>query len=137
MLLQSFHVPPAQEPALGAFLLELFPFVEAGEDAAFVTLLARGGFTVTAAYGGQARAVASPVAVTAAYTLGGAASARCSVVAPAGWGAAAGATVACGGGNPAPAQVTALPDGRTALSFDAPLGIECLIAAPAGTRKPE
>jgi hypothetical protein len=125
MLLQSYAVPPPLQAALGDFVLELFPFIAANASApaAFSTLLARGGFLVSAALGAG---VASPVRVTAAYTLSGAASARCTLVSP--WPGAAGATVACGGGAPAPAAASTLPDGRAALSFDAPRGVECALA---------
>ena len=129
MLLQSYAVPPAMRDVLGDFVLELFPFLtpNASAPAAFSTLLARGGFLVSAASDG---AVASPVRVTAAYTLAGAPAARCSLVAP--WpGGAVGATAACGGGPPNPVATHALPDGRAAISFSAPLGVECEVRCDA------
>jgi hypothetical protein len=126
MLLQAHAVPADLEAALGSYVLELFPFVDPTAPAAFTTLLAKGGYLVSAAYDNATRAVTSPVAVTAAYTLQGSAGSRCSVVMPAGWD---GATVACGGAQPAPAPAGALPDGRAAVAFDAPAGEVCLLAA--------
>jgi hypothetical protein len=128
MLLQAHAVPADMEAALGSYVLELFPFVDPAAPAEFTTLLAKGGFLVSAAYDNATRAVASPVAVSAAYTLQGSTGSRCSVVVPAGW-ARDGVTVACGGAQPAPAPAAALPDGRSAVAFDAPAGEVCLLAA--------
>ena len=129
MLLTAFAVPAALEGDLGDFALQLFPFIDPTAPAAFTTLLARGGFAVSASYSNETRAVASPVAITAAYVLPGEAAARCSLVLPAGWQSAAGATVSCGGAPPAAAAARTLPDGRAALSFTAPAGVPCLLAA--------
>jgi hypothetical protein len=58
-----------QGSAPGAYTLELFPFWPEAEPAAFETLLAKGGFAVSAVYDANAGVVAPGVVVTAAYTL--------------------------------------------------------------------
>jgi hypothetical protein len=104
-------------------LLRLFPFWPADEPATFDGLLTKGGVVVSARYDNATRAVASPVRLTAAHTLAGAAAADVAVACP--WPAAprAAVAVACGG---APAPIAWSADG-TVLSFAAPRGVPCAL----------
>lgn len=142
MLLASARVPPAARrragaagshsglcsnsgsggSGLGAYVHSLFPFWPADEPASFSTLLAKGGFTFTAAYDNATRAVAPPVRVTAAHVWADAPSARLSLAHP--W-PGAGVAVDCGGGGAVPVQWAL---NGTVLSFDAPSGVECTVA---------
>jgi hypothetical protein len=128
MLLQSYRVPQvASALNLGAYVLSAFPFWDPTQSASFTTLLAKGGFTVSASFVGAAAggAVASPVIITARYTLLEAPSARCSILSP--WADSTAVAVSCGGAT-IPVVPTMLPTGQTALSFDAPAGVACAVA---------
>jgi hypothetical protein len=137
MLLASARVPRGNSSSssggsggsgLGAYVHTLFPFWPADEPAAFSTLLAKGGFEMSAAYDNATRAVAAPVTVTAAHVWGDAPTARVSLVNP--WpGAAGGVAVHCGGGGAVPVQWAL---NGTVLSFDAPRGVVCDVAPAAG-----
>ena len=121
MLLQSWRLPrDAGGGTSGPFLLELFPFWPSGQPASFTTLLAKGGFEVSASYDDASKAV-SGVSVKAAHTVLAAATARASLVNP--WGAGARVDVACAG---RPATVAVSPEGW--LSWDAPRGVACTVA---------
>lgn len=118
MLLQSYRVAPATLPA--TYVLSLFPFWPTGEPSSFSSLLAKGGFTVSAAYDNVTATVRSPVEITAAYTISGAASSRCSLLSP--WPAAI-VAVSCAG-----ARVPVSQPSPGIVAFDAPLGVLCLVS---------
>lgn len=120
MLLQSFRLPG---PPPVSYLLALFPFWPTDEPAAFETLLAKGGFTVSAAYDNATRAVRSPVAVTAAYTVSGAPSSLCSMLIP--W-PSSGVAVSCGGED----VPVALPNPGV-VEFSAPRAVTCFVRSVA------
>ena len=130
MLLSSSRVPAGYAPCgaaspgkgCGPWALSLFPSWPLDEPAAFETLLAKGGFLVSAAYDNVTHSVASPVRVVAKF-----ADARCTLVAP--WpGDGAPAAVDCGAGA---VPVDVAPRGGGApvlLSFDAPAGAVCAVS---------
>ena len=137
MLLGAVPLPsgaaPPQPLAPPPWLLRLFPFWPAGEPAAFTSLLAKGGFLVTARYDNASRAVVSPVQITAAYTLAGAAAAVVHVQSP--WPhAPPDAVSATCGGAPAPVTWPAEYDG--VLAFPAPRGLACELALAAPVAPP-
>lgn len=122
MLLQSYKVPQDQQAVFGDYVLELFPFFvsNASSPASFTSLLARGGFIVSAINDGT---ILSPVNITAAYTLFDSETSICTIISP--W--ATGAVVSCGNGPANPAVMNTLPDGRSSISFNAPKGILCYV----------
>ena len=122
MLLQSYAVPFEQQSVFGDFILELFPFFSANSSspASFNSLLARGGFIVSAASDGT---ISSPVNITAAFTINDADSSICTIISP--W--ESGAVVSCGGGPTNPVVINTLPDGRECFSFSAPRGVICQV----------
>jgi hypothetical protein len=124
MLLQAVVTAPATGPTGAQYTLSLFPFWPAEEPAAFTTLLAKGGFLVSAAWSNATRAVASPVTVSAAYALPGVAAPTCCMYDMYGGGPAGGLAVTCAG---AAVPATWAPDGRS-FCFAAPLGAQCSVA---------
>jgi hypothetical protein len=127
MLVDARRLPPAAAGGAGApapFAIALFPFWPADEPAAFAGLLTKGGVVVGARYDNGTRAVASPVALTAAHTLAGAPAARVTLSNP--WPAAPLARLAasCAG---APVPLDATPD-LGLVSFDAPASAACELA---------
>ena len=128
MLLQSWRLPKGAGGGSGAgpFLLELFPFWPSAQPASFTTLLAKGGFEVSASYDGDSKTVGG-VSIRAAHTVLDAASSRASLVNP--WGAGKEVSIDCGSG---PVAVAVSPEGW--LSWDAPRGVACT-AAPRSAAK--
>ena len=121
MLLQSWRLPPQQDGGQTLFLLEVFPFWPAEEPASFTTLLAKGGFEVSAAYSGASRTVVGGVDVRAKHTVLDAPTSRALLVNP--WGGGTHASVTCDA-NPVPVEVT--PEGW--LAWDSPKGVVCTVA---------
>jgi hypothetical protein len=108
--------------AAGSYL-QLFPFWPASEPASFTSLLAKGGFAVSAAWDAAGRRVHSPVSITAQYTLKDAPSSACRLSDPWGVGPSGGIFVTCGG---QPAVVSWDASGSV-LSFAAPARQQCLV----------
>jgi len=108
--------------------VSLFPFWPASEPASFRSLLVKGGFAVSARYSNATRRVESPVTLSLRHAPGGAAAATARLEDPWGAGSGGGVTATCAGAD-APLSWSA--DGRV-LSFEAPLGADCLVALPAG-----
>jgi hypothetical protein len=120
MLLQSWRLPAgAGGGAMGPFLLEVFPFWPADQPASFSTLLAKGGFEVSASYDGASK-TAGGVSIKAAHTVLDAAISRASLVNP--WGAGTLTNITCGG---SPVTVDVSPQGW--LAWDAPRGVTCAV----------
>ena len=117
MLLQSFRLPG---PPPVSYVLSLFPFWPEDEPAAFQTLLAKGGFTVSASYDNATRAVLSPVAVTASYTADDAPWSLCTLLAP--WPSSSGVAVSCGGED----VPVSLPSPGV-VAFNAPRAVPCFV----------
>lgn len=103
--------------------LQLFPFWPASEPASFTSLLAKGGFAVSAAWDAAGGRVSSPVSITAQYTLGAAPSSACRLSDPWGVGPSGGISVTCDG---QPAVVSWDASGSV-LSFAAPARQQCLV----------
>jgi len=120
MLLQSWRLPTGSHPGMGPFLLEVFPFWPVEQPASFTTLLAKGGFEVSAAYSEVTKTV-SGVFVNAKHTVLDASTSRVSLVNP--WGNGTSTVVTCGSSFPA---LSVSPEGW--LSWDAPRGVSCSVA---------
>lgn len=124
MMLQSYAVPFNQQSIFGDYILELFPFISANSSAPveFNTLLARGGFLVSASTNG---AISSPISITAAYTLNDSNNALCSIIHP--WTDGTSVSILCGNSQTS-VILNTLPDGRVAITFLAPRQVLCKVS---------
>lgn len=106
------------------YVLTLFPFWPRDQPASFTSLLAKGGFLVSAVYDNATQAV-SPVAITAAHVLSGATASVVRLVNP--WPQGGALSVTCGG---SPVPVSWEHGGAVAV-FTAPAQVPCAVSVGA------